>query len=229
MNILSINNKLDKLKEVTGGSISCGYMCDEVAFLLYSIVKFYNPEVIIQTGHLWGKSALICLESLNDGFLQNEFNVLEKNINKNDDILYRKTIEKNTPIVKKRSMISIDPFYTETKESYLKGVEFLKTEYHNFIFFNEFSDKVLKDMITSKILENNSILGIVDGDHSYQGCLNDIEYMSALGSKIIIVDDTLYLPDCRQACIDFCVKNNKSLFFYDQYNGIAIINNYINI
>lgn len=51
------------LKSITGSSPSVGWLCDGVSFLLYGLVKFYRPQLVVQTGHLWGKSAAVILGS----------------------------------------------------------------------------------------------------------------------------------------------------------------------
>jgi hypothetical protein len=39
-------------------------MVDETCWLLHGLIRFYRPSLVIQTGHLWGKSALVVLEAL---------------------------------------------------------------------------------------------------------------------------------------------------------------------
>ena len=62
-------------------------MCDEVAFLLYSMVKFTRPDVVVQMGHLWGKSALMVLEAMSDGFITSD--LIEEDTYRGDPRLLR--------------------------------------------------------------------------------------------------------------------------------------------
>lgn len=42
----------------------------------------------------------------------------------------------------------------------------------------------------------------IDGDHSYHGCLRDIQLAVGLGARWILVDDYDFIPSVRQACDD---------------------------
>src|ERR1035437_5202837 len=61
---MSLSENVKALGELTGKSWNCGWMFDEVAWLLHALVGFIRPEVVIQTGHLWGKSACVILDAL---------------------------------------------------------------------------------------------------------------------------------------------------------------------
>ena len=58
--------KVGILRKTTGGSIGTGWMHDEVCWLLHGLIRFYRPSLVIQTGHLWGKSALVVLDALEE-------------------------------------------------------------------------------------------------------------------------------------------------------------------
>ena len=64
-----LRKNLSRLKEITKASDRTGWMNDDVSFFLYSLIKFYKPSLVLQIGHLWGKSACVALEALNDNFL----------------------------------------------------------------------------------------------------------------------------------------------------------------
>lgn len=42
----------------------------------------------------------------------------------------------------------------------------------------------------------------IDADHSYHGCLRDIQLAAALGARWILVDDYDFIPSVRRACDD---------------------------
>ena len=64
--MVSLAGKVGILRQTTGGSIGTGWMHDEVCWLLHGLIRFYRPTLVIQTGHLWGKSALVVLDALDD-------------------------------------------------------------------------------------------------------------------------------------------------------------------
>ena len=72
MNVDRIRKNLENLKMITGASDRTGWMIDDVSAYVYSMVKFYKPDLVLQIGHLWGKSACIVLEALTDDFLTEE-------------------------------------------------------------------------------------------------------------------------------------------------------------
>ena len=63
---VSLAQKVGILRKTTGGSIGTGWMHDEVCWLLHGLIRFYRPSLVIQTGHLWGKSALVVLDALEE-------------------------------------------------------------------------------------------------------------------------------------------------------------------
>src|ERR1035437_10443906 len=61
---MTLEHNVKELGRLTGKSKSCGWMFDEVAWLLHALVSLTRPEVVIQTGHLWGKSSCVILDAL---------------------------------------------------------------------------------------------------------------------------------------------------------------------
>ena len=219
MNIERIRKKLSHLKEITGGSyIDCGYMYDEVALLVYSLIKFYKPNVIIQTGHLWGKSALIGLEALTDGFTQTISNGFETE-DQLSDVKYNKFVKNHKPEQVNPIFISIDPIFPVMAAKYKDGIEFLREQYPAFQFIKDSSHNALPKLE----INSDRVLCIVDGDHTFGGCLQDLQNMNRFNPLLQIVDDTLFLDDCGDACLTFAKQQNKEATFFDLYNGICII------
>jgi|GEM_PF-1907791 len=222
-NALPFVQRVRTLREMTGGSLNCGWMCDEQAFLLYSLAKFYKPEVILQTGHLWGKSALVLTEAIHDGFLMGESSI-EPDIQNNHE-KFSAFIKKNSP---KRPLsyefISIDPLPRNVPH-YREGVEYIRELHPNFTFHQLMSDEYFARVKRGELPspKGKRIMGIVDGDHSYMGCLSDLKNMHALGVDLIIVDDTSWIPFLRRACATFARRNGYTFTNLPYYNGVGIL------
>lgn len=203
-------------------------MIDEVAFLVYALVKFYKPSLIIQIGHLWGKSALFLLEALTDGSLMGGERI-EEGILSGDKKFFA-YVKTQWPKVRKGKLISVDAFpYGNWK----KGIEYLKKTFgksrFEFIveksadFFENRSKAILKKY------SGKNILGVVDGDHSYEACMGDLLSMAKMGVDNIIVDDLTWLPHLHKACIDFTRTHPKYfLSTFLLYNGVAVLSKKIN-
>ncbi len=118
-------DRLETLKSITGASTGCGWMVDDVAFLLYSLVKFYKPELVIQTGHLWGKSMFMVLEALTDGFL--ESSPIESSPVNADKVFSDFTASRSPRFGGKRA-ISMDPEPMGVPHP-VEGIDYLKKCY----------------------------------------------------------------------------------------------------
>lgn len=224
MNIPGLRKRLAKLKRITKASDRTGWMIDELAFLLYALVKFYKPSLVIQIGHLWGKSALFLLEALTDGFLM-EGERIEKGILSGDK-KFLSYVKSEWPKVRRGKLISVDAFpYGNWKQ----GIAYLKQEYgkNRFEFVVEKSVKFFEDRgsVIKKKYSGKTILGVVDGDHSYAACLKDLKGMAKLDADYIIVDDLMWLPHIQKACKEFTRTHPEyALSTFLVYNGLAILN-----
>jgi hypothetical protein len=159
----SLAASVQRLKQVTGASKSCGWMYDEVAFLLYSMVKFYKPDLVIQTGHLWGKSACVVLEALTDGFLSDRggLEVTPQNSDQKFSTFVREHSPRPSPSAR---MISIDPWphLMDVAAAY-DGVELLKRLYPGRFEFHKMKSGAFFEQFKEN-LAGQRVLGIVDGD-----------------------------------------------------------------
>jgi cephalosporin hydroxylase len=216
-----LSKRINLLREITGGSQSCGWMFDELAFLMYGLVKFYKPKLVIQTGHLWGKSALVILEALNDDLFVNTF--LEEK-EQNADPQFTKFVMTHKPLLSNSKFISIDPCPLDVPKSD-KGIEQLGNWYSNFAFYKMTSDCFFREnleRLQSEFAESR-VMGIVDGDHTAQGCFNDLENLFSLKAGLIVVDDTIWLPQLSLVAKNFASKREYHLLNLPFYNGIAIL------
>lgn len=215
-------SRVRELRRITGGSRNCGWMSDEQAFLLYALIKRFRPEVVLQTGHLWGKSALVIAEALDDGFLMEE-NVMEDE-KQEAHVVYSAFVASNTPKPTKGILISIDPLPRNVPD-WRAGVEYIRSHHPSFVFHQmlstEYFLRVRNGTLPSP--KGKRLMGIVDGDHSYLGCLIDIRNFHNLGADIIIVDDTSWIPFTRRACERFARRNGYSFCHLPDYNGLGIL------
>lgn len=224
MNIPRLKKRLVKLKEITKASDRTGWVIDEVAFLLYALVKFYKPSLVIQIGHLWGKSAVFLLEALTDGFLLDGDRVEEGILS--GDKKFLSYVKSEWPKVRRGKLISVDAFpYGNWKQ----GIAYLEQQYgkNRFEFVVEKSVKFFEDRsdaILEKYSGKTTILGVVDGDHSYKACMNDLVGMASLSADHIIVDDLKWLPHIQEVCIEFTRKHPVyALSTFLVYNGLAVL------
>lgn len=212
-----------ELRRITGGSLGCGWMNDELALTVYSLVKWFKPELVVQTGHLWGKSAMVVLESLNDGFLTPK-SPLETEPQEADRA-FTKFRNSNRPMdTAQAKFISVDPCPSEVPRSE-DGINYLKGLHPNFEFHQTMSTDFFAahgERLANEYA-NQRILGIVDGDHTYWGCLLDLEGFARLGARMILVDDTMWLPYIGRAAKVFARRNGYQYLDLTWYNGVGIL------
>jgi hypothetical protein len=210
--------RIEELKTVTGGSTNCGYVYDAVAMLIYGLIKFYRPEVVLQTGHLWGKSALTCLEAMTDGF------ELEEDL-QNSDPQFSAFVEKSTPVVDSPQLISIDPGYHGVPE-FGRGISLLQTWYpENFHFFQQTSQEFFErnGRHYRREFQGKRIFGIIDGDHSPLGCRHDLAQLYAMKAGMIFLDDIDWIPDICTAGLEFSHQTGYRFMPLYGFNGVGIL------
>lgn len=215
--------RVRELRGVTGASLGCGWMNDELGLMVYSLVKWFKPELVVQTGHLWGKSAMIVLESMNDGFLTSNSPLEDET--QNADKVFTKFRNSNTPPnAPQPKFISVDPVPLEVPRSN-DGIKYLQGLHKNFEFYPMMSTDFFEAHGARLKAEyaNQRILGIVDGDHTYWGCLLDLDSFARLGATMIIVDDTVWLPYIGRAAKMFARRHGYQFLDLTWYNGAGIL------
>lgn len=201
-----------ELKRITGASTNCGWMCDEVADFLAAMVRFYKPELVIQTGHLWGKSAAMILsaDGTGSGGPRDEVE---------GDEGFRKFLEDHTPgNGRPASLISIDPDPMGVT-NHAAGLNLLLNEFGSRFRFVKSKSA---DFFTLVKIDAR-IMGLVDGDHTDAGCRKDIESLAAMGAEVILVDDTLWLPSLKHVAKEAAARLGYSFQNHAIYNGIAVL------
>lgn len=202
-------NLCRKLHQITGGSLDCGCVCDEVALFLHSLVKLYRPELVIQTGHLWGKSAVAVLEAFEH----------TPAVDDGGDKFFSAFVESHRPKPRSQKLISIDPHPLNVVRSN-DGLLWLKEEYGDKF---EFVKKPSSVFFQHFQPQGERIFGIVDGDHSEQGCLADIESLAELDAEIIVVDDTRWIEPLGNVARVAADKFGYGYAEIPLYNGLAIL------
>ena len=216
-----------ELRKITGGSLSTGWMRDEVAFILYAFVKWFKPELVIQTGHLWGKSAIIATEALYDGFLTGGATglTIENEPQEGDKKAADFTAINSPRPALAPKFISIDPHPKNVPQAEA-GIRYLKSLYGDSFEFHQMSSFDFFQTRTAQLQKDfhgTRILGIVDGDHSWAGCMADLTHLAKLGAQLIFVDDTLWLPHLGRAAREFARRENYNLLDLSLYNGIGVL------
>lgn len=65
---------------------------------------------------------------------------------------------------------------------------------------------------------------LVDGDHSYEGCLSDLQTFGKKAKKIFVHDtDAENYPGVRSAVRDFVIDTKRDLIFHPKSYGMAEI------
>jgi cephalosporin hydroxylase len=221
MNKEQIRNDYSIMKKIAEPiSFGCGWMVDDIAHLVYSLVIFYKPDIVIQTGHLWGKSARLILEALSINELPLNLEI-ERPIR---DAAFDEFVIKNTPKTKRGILVSIDPNSFGINETVF---DFLKNKYPNFYFYKMGSREYFGQNITPLLSEytekGKTILGVIDGDHTAEGCVRDLEFMNILRTQIIVVDDTLWIPHIDKICKHFTEIHPYTYANFPLYNGIGVL------
>ena len=64
MPVTKINREVQKLKTITGSSEKTGWVKENVAHLLSGFVRYADVNLVVNIGHLWGKSALVFCDAM---------------------------------------------------------------------------------------------------------------------------------------------------------------------
>jgi hypothetical protein len=218
VDLAQLRDRVNTLKSMTIDHAWCGWMVDDVAAFVYSLIKFTQPDIIIQTGHLWGKSAVVAMEAMSDDFLRKpETRIEETEPFSRDQIFYEFTV-KRAPSPRVRRFISVDPRPLGGDEP----IAFLKKTYPFYQFYQATSENFFQvgAQQLAELTAGNVLLGIVDGDHTAGGCSNDLDQLGALNARYIIVDDTRWIPELGTVTRKFAVYADYDLAEFPAYNGL---------
>jgi hypothetical protein len=212
---VKLSDNVQELGRVTGKSGSCGWMFDEVAWFLHALVGLVRPEIVIQTGHLWGKSACVILNALTYELK------IEGNAPQGDGAFDSFVREHTRPLGGK--LISIDPGPVGVANN-AAGFEFLTQTYGNrFVYRNMLSEEFFADVKTKDLYLGKRILGVVDGDHHVEGCMGDLRGLMKLCAEVIFVDDTTYVPELYSVCVKSAVVHDYQFLNLQYLNGVGLL------
>jgi len=122
------------------------------------------------------------------------------------------------------------------KDVYLEGWDNLNPEYVGDKQVLDYAVNNIESIgykVNLKIIDSHDVdkmditfdLIHIDGDHSYEGALSDMELVKH-NTKYMIIDDYSFIPSVREA-VDFFVENNKDIIryteFFDSYRGTFLI------
>lgn len=219
MNLNRLRERVNKLKSMTINEAWCGWMVDDVAAMLYAMVKHTQPDIIIQTGHLWGKSAVVAMEAMDDDFLRTQSNRIESEEPYSKDQTFYMFVTGRAPHPKSKRFISIDPLPLAGEAP----INFIKEIYPFYEFYPTHSQHFFAKEKAALVnyCADKTLFGIVDGDHSVAGCTHDLVQLADLGASYIVVDDTRWLPPLGLATRKFAADKGYDLIELPSYNGIV--------
>ena len=165
--------------------------------VIYSCVRYYKPEVVVQTGTFIGTSSLAIAKSCKDN---------KKGVLFTIDPEPPAYFGVDEPVQIARRAVS----HAQLQDSvhFLKGYSTVPNDRER-MFLVPGEEWLLKE-IAEKC--SYDIL-VVDGDHTFEGCFNDLYYgaagLSSKGPRLIIVHDYLGIPSVKQA-VRHCRQYFKS-------------------
>jgi hypothetical protein len=209
--------KIDELAEVTGRSGACGWMFDEVAAFLHAFVLMVQPHVVIQTGHLWGKSACAILDALRDTHFCNAV----QGDAQFEAFVQGRMLKRKVP----GKLISVDPGPLGVPKSD-EGIEYLTKTYPGQFEFYKMPSNLFFQEHRARLkdeLHGQRILGVVDGDHTTYGCHSDLAALADIGAQAFFVDDTEWLPELHIVCQDFAREHSFQFLNLPYLNGVGLL------
>jgi len=118
-------------------------------------------------------------------------------------------------------MISIDPEPMGVPNAFA-GIELIKRTFRENFEFKQMTSVEFFDTFTEDV-RHLRLLGIVDGDHSPEGCLKDLIALEKLGARQILVDDTNWLPPLKRVAETFAAEHGYNFMNLDLYNGVGLL------
>ena len=99
----------------------------------------------------------------------------------------------------------------------------------NFKKFLEIQDRKVSYEFSTSIEYSNDLVGkydliYIDGDHTYDGKIKDLDFALSLKPKLIALDDFYMIDDVKRSVIDWCLKNRMDMsIYYTLSRGLVFI------
>jgi len=185
-----------------GPSAGHDYMhCGDYYELYYAISKFYQPESILEIGVRYGYS-LYCL------------------IEGSDKVTYVLGYDTDENIYRNQNFVS-----DKLKTDNLNTIDIAQKYLNKFVTRD--IEIQIKNENTQEIQELDGFVDMIhiDGDHSYDGKLHDLE-ITKQKCKVLIIDDYEHIREVKMATDDFIRKNKsiiKNHYLLKSFRGTYII------
>ncbi len=189
-------------------------MVDGICWLLHGLVRYYKPDVIIQTGHLWGKSALVMLDAMAGGQLETD---------QSSDPAFSEYVREHDPGHRSSPILhSIDP-EPKSVPNWNAGVKFLSDLYPTSFCYHPITSKAFFENLVTESDSHDRIMGVVDGDHSVSGCKADIASLASLGAELIVIDDTGWIAALAGVSMEAAERYGYRMMDFPLYNGVMVL------
>lgn len=186
-----------------GSSAGHDYLhCNDYYELYYDISKFYQPETIFEIGVRYGYSLYSLIKGSDKVNYVLGYDIDEEIYNNKEWISKKLNLDSNN--------ISSVSIAKSRLEKFCEGVD-VNIEKENSQEITELDDYM--DLIH------------IDGDHTYEGKVHDLEITKQKG-KVIVIDDYSHIREVKMATDNF-IKSNKSIiknhYLLSSFRGTYII------